>query len=68
MIYKYCNSEKDVAIFRVEDVLEHGPSPISKLTFDTLLSAWGAETHDYKMCGGGGLFKYSMENSRRQSS
>ena len=54
MIYKYCNSEKDVAIFRVEDVLEHGPSPISKLTFDTLLSAWGAETHDYKMCGGGG--------------
>jgi len=27
MIYKYCNSGNDVAIFRVKDVLEHGPSP-----------------------------------------
>jgi len=27
MIYKYCNSWNDVAIFRAKDVLEHGPSP-----------------------------------------
>jgi len=39
MIYKYCNSGNDVAILREEDVLEHGYTPISNLTFDTLLWA-----------------------------
>jgi hypothetical protein len=27
MIYKYCNPGNDFAIFRVGDVLEHGPTP-----------------------------------------
>jgi hypothetical protein len=45
MLYKYCNPGNDFAIFRVGDVLEHGLTPISKFTFDTLLWAWGAETH-----------------------
>ena len=27
MIYEYCNSDNDVAIFRLDDVLKLGPSP-----------------------------------------
>jgi hypothetical protein len=27
MIYKYCNPGNDFTIFRVGDVLEHGPTP-----------------------------------------